>query len=86
MNDTAVVTLVVVSAALVVFLILFSVALGYLISILKQIKRITDKAEDVAISVESAAAAIESKASSLAAIKVIGNIIEQVSKFKGRKD
>lgn len=86
MNDTAVVTLIVVSATLVVFLILFCVALGYLISVLKQIKRITDKAENVAVSVESAAAAFENKASSLAALKVIGNIVEQVSKFKRRKD
>lgn len=86
MNDTAVVTLVVVSAALVFFIILFCIALWYAISILKQVKRLVDKAENVAISVESAAAAFESKASSLAALKVIGNIVEQVSKFKRRKD
>ena len=86
MNDTAVITLVVVSAALVVFLILFSVALGYFISILKQVKRLTARAENVADSVESAASTFEKAASPLAVLKVIGNIVDSASKFKRKRD
>jgi len=86
MNDTAVITLVVVSAALVVFLILFSIALGYFISILKQVKRITVRAENVADTVESAASTFEKAASPLAVLKVIGNIVESASKFKRKRD
>lgn len=86
MNDTAVVTLIVVSAALTVFLILFCVALGYVISILKQVKRITERAENVADTVESAAAAFERASSPLAMLKLVGNIVEHAAKFKRRKD
>ena len=85
MNNTAVVTLIVVSAALTVFLILFSVALGYFISILKQVKRITERAENVADTVESAANTFEKVASPLAVLKVIGGIVESAGRFKRRK-
>ena len=86
MNDTAVITLIVVSAALVVFLILFSIAIGYSISILKQVKRITARAENVADTMGSAAAAFERTASPLAILKLVSNIVTQASKFKNRKD
>ena len=86
MNDTAVVTLIVVSAALTFFLIAFTVGLIYLISILKQVKRITERAENVADSVESAAAAFERTASPLAVLKIIGSIIENANKIRRRKD
>jgi hypothetical protein len=82
MNDTAVITLIVVSAALTVFLVLLCVALGYLISILRQVKRITARAENVADTVESAAAAFERASSPLAVLKLLGKIVEQASEFK----
>lgn len=85
MNDTAVVTLIVVSAALVVFLILFSVALGYSILVLKQVKRITARAENVADTMESAANTFGKVASPLAVIKIIGSIVEGANKFKRKK-
>lgn len=85
MNDTAVVTLIVVSAALVVFLLLLSVALGYTISILKQVKRITARAENVADTVGSAAAAFERTATPLAVLKLVGNIVSQANKFKRKR-
>ena len=86
MNNTAVVTLVVVSASLTVFLILLSVALGYFISILKQVKRITERAENVADTMESAANTFERAASPLAVLKIIGGIVEHATKLKRRKD
>lgn len=86
MNNTAVVTLIVVSAALTILLILLSIALGYFISILKQVKRITVHAENVAGTMESAASTFEKAASPLAVLKIIGGIINQASKMKSRKD
>lgn len=86
MNDTAVITLVVVSTALTIFLILFSMVLFNIVQVLRQVRRIVEKAENVAISVESAASAFEKTASPLAALKVIGSIVENVSKIKHRKD
>lgn len=85
MNNTAVITLVVVSVALTVFLILFCIALGYSISILKQIKRLSTRAENVAESVESAASTFEKAASPIAVLKVIGNIVQTASKFGKKK-
>lgn len=82
MNDTAVITLVVVSAALVILLILLSIALGYTISILKQVKRITQRAENVADTMESAAHTFHRASSPLAVLKIIGDIVEQASGFK----
>jgi len=82
MNDTAVITLIVVSAALVVFLLLLSIALGYFISILKQVKRITERAENVADTMESAAWTFQKAASPLAVLKIIGGIVEHAAGFK----
>lgn len=86
MNDTAVITLVVVSTALTIFLILFSLVLFNIVRLLRQVRRIVEKAENVAVSVETAASAFEKTASPLATLKVIGNIVENVTKFKQRKD
>jgi hypothetical protein len=85
MNDTAVILLAVVSVALTIFLILLSVALGYFISLLKQLKRISAKAENVADSVESAASAFEKSASPLAILKLVSNIVDQASRGRRRK-
>ena len=85
MNNTAVITLVVVSVALTVFLILFSVALGYFISVLKQVRRITDKAEEVADTVESAATTFGKVASPLAVLKLIGGIVEHATRFNKKR-
>lgn len=52
---------------------------------MKQVRRITERAENVADSVEAAAAAFERTASPLAVLKVIGNIVEQATKFRNRK-
>lgn len=85
MNDTAVITLVVVSSALTVFLIVGILVLYNIVCLVKQVRRVVDKAESVASSVESAASAFEKSAAPMAALKVIGNIVENVSKFKQGK-
>lgn len=79
------VLLIIVSSVLAIFLIVTIVAVFYLISILRQVKRVVKTAENVAINVEAAAEAFERSASPLAAIKIISNIIKQASKAKNRK-
>lgn len=85
MNTVAEVLLIVVSSVLSVFLIVLIVAGVYTVKILKQVRRITDRAEGVADSMEAAASAFERKASPLAVLKVIGNIVEQVTKARKRR-
>lgn len=85
MDSAAETLLIVVSSVLSVFLIVGIVALVYIIKVLKQIRRITDKAENVAESVESAANTFERTASPLAILKVIGSILDNAAKMKGRK-
>jgi len=53
-----------------------------LISVLKQVKRITARAENVADTVESAAAALERASSPLAVLKLVGKIVEQAAGYK----
>ncbi len=85
MSTTELIFIIILSVSLSIFLILFSVALGYFISILKQVKRITVRAEDVAESVESAATSFERVASPLAVLKVIGRIVETAAKFNRKR-
>ncbi|HEU5004618.1 MAG TPA: hypothetical protein VFT49_00845 [Candidatus Saccharimonadales bacterium] len=82
MNTAALVLLIIVSSVLSVFLVFLIVALGYFISVLKQVKRITARAESVADTVESAASAFERASSPIAVIKLIGKIVEQTAGFK----
>ena len=86
MNDTAVITLVVVSAVLVILLILLCVAVYSFIQILKAVRRVVDKAENVAVSVENVASTLENSAGPLAALKVVANIVENATKFKKGKE
>ena len=86
MNDTAVVTLIVVSAALTIFLILFSLVLLNIVLVLRQVRRVMGRAENAAASVEAAAEAFEKSATPLAALKIIGRIVENATKFKNRRD
>ncbi len=86
MNDTAVITLIVVSAALTIFLILFSLMLYNLVCLVRQVRKIVEKAENVATSVESAASAFEKTATPIAALKVVANIVESVAKLKKKRE
>jgi hypothetical protein len=84
--DTAAETLlIVVSAALTIFLIVLIVAISYFIGILKQVKRLTAQAESAVDSLESAANTLKDTASPLAVLKLIGNIVNQASKMNRKK-
>ena len=82
MDSAAETLLIVVSSVLSVFLILSSIALIFFIRLLKQLRRIAERAENVAESVETAAENFERKAGSLAALKLVANIIDSVSKMR----
>lgn len=85
MDNAAEVLLIIVSATLSVFLVLLIIVAVYVISLLKQIRRIANHAENVVDSVESAASTFEKAASPLAILKVIGSIVENAAKFKRKK-
>lgn len=85
MNTAAEVLVIIVSSVLAVFLIVLIVALVQGIKILKQVKRVVGRAENVADSMEAAASAFERTASPLAMLKIIGNIVDQASRIRKRK-
>jgi len=78
--------LIIVSTVLSIFLLASIIALVYIVKILKQVRRITAHAENVAESVEAAANTFEKAASPVAVLKIIGNIVDQASKMRKRKD
>ncbi|MBX4201396.1 hypothetical protein KW803_00670 [Candidatus Saccharibacteria bacterium] len=85
-DNASEILLIVVSTTLSIFLIVGIIALIYIVKILKQVRRITDKAENVADSVEAAATTFEKAASPLAIVKIIGGIVDQATKTRKRKD
>jgi ABC-type multidrug transport system fused ATPase/permease subunit len=85
METASLVLLIVVSSTLTVFLIVLIVALSYFIGVLKQVRRITAQAESAVDSLESAANTIKNTASPLAVLKLIGNIVNQASKYSKKK-
>jgi len=86
MNTASEALLIIVSTVLSIFLIVLIITFIYLNKILKQVKRITDHAENVAESVEAAANTFEKTASPLAILKIIGGIVDQATKARKRKD
>lgn len=82
MDTTAEVLLIIVSSVLSIFLILLIVALSYGISMMRRAKRILDRAENVADSVEAAASAFEKTATPVAIFKFISKIVSHAQKRK----
>jgi len=77
--------LIVVSATLTVFLIVMIIATVYVIKILKQVQRITEQAENAVDSMQAAAATFERSATPLALLKLIANIVSQVTRHNKKK-
>jgi hypothetical protein len=84
MNNAEQILVIIVSAVLAIFLIAAIVATVYIIKVLKQVKRVTTQAERMASSVESAADLLGRSASPLGIIKIIGSIVDQVTKSNRR--
>jgi len=86
MNTASEVLLIIVSAILAIFLLVLIAAIIYVVKILRQVKRITERAETVAGSVEAAASAFGRTAAPLAVLKIISKIVKQSNRTrKGRK-
>lgn len=86
MDTASEVLLIVVSSVLSVFLIVLIIFFIYGIKLVKQLRRITERADNVTASVEAAATTFEKAASPLAVIRLIGSIVDQTSKMKRKKD
>lgn len=85
METASWVLLIVVSSFMTIFLIVLIVAGIQFIKILKQVRRISERAEDISVSVENAANTFERAASPFAVIKLIGKIVDQASKANRRR-
>lgn len=85
MDTAAEILVIIVSAVLAIFLVVLIIVLLQANKVIKQVKSITARAENVADSMEAAAAAFERTASPLAIIKIIGNIVEQSTRIRKRK-
>lgn len=77
---------IILSTALIIFIILFAVGMAYVLKILNHLKKITEHAENVAESVETAANTVEKAASPVAILKLVSNIVDSASKFKRKKE
>jgi len=85
MDTAAEILVIIVSSVLAIFLLVLIVIAIYTVKILKQVRRITDRAENVAGSVEAAASAFERTASPLAMLKIISGIVKTANKARSRK-
>ena len=84
MNNAEQILVIIVSSVLTVLLILLIVGAVYVIKVMRQLKRITARAEQVADSVESAADMFSRSAGPIGLIKLIASIVEQAGKSKGK--
>ncbi len=85
MNTASEILVIIVSSVLAIFLIVLIIVLIQASKLIKQVKRVTVRAENVADSMEAAASAFERTASPIAIIKIIGNIIDQTTRSRKRK-
>lgn len=85
MSTVELVFIIILSVCASILFLVFAVAVGYFVTILRQVKRITARAENVADTMESAATTFEKVASPLAVLKIIGGIVESAVKVKRRR-
>ncbi len=84
MENAADLLLIIVSAVLSVFLIVLIMVLILIMKVLRDIKRLTSKAEHVIDSVESAASFFERTTPAVALFKSFAKIVETVTNKKGK--
>jgi hypothetical protein len=85
MNTAALVLLIIVSAVLAIFLVVLIVVAIYFVRVLKEVRRITSRAENVVGTVESAAAAVGRTVSPLAVFRLIGGIVNHGSRSRKKR-
>lgn len=82
MSTTTQVFIDILSVCSALLFLVFFVAMVYVVAILRQVKRITERAENVAYTVEAAANTFEKATSPIAVLKLIGGIVNNAAKFK----
>lgn len=85
MNTAEQILVIIVSGVLAIFLLVLIVAGVQFVKVLKQVRRLSDKAENVAESVGSAATTFGRAASPLVVLKLIGNIVSQAHKVNKKR-
>ena len=86
MSTAATILLIIVSAVLTIFLVSMIALAYYLITVMRDIKRISQKADNVASAVESAAQVFERTATPLALVKLAGSIFSRANKMHKAKN
>ena len=85
MDNASETLLIVVSTTLTVLLILLIWAMVYVIKVLKQVRRMADKAETVVDSVETAASTFQKASGPIAILKLVSDIVDKATQSrKGR--
>jgi hypothetical protein len=82
MSTTTQIFVDILSVTSAIFFITLIVTLGFVIAILRQVKRLTARAENVASTVEAAASSFEKAASPIAVLKLVSSIVTGAAKFK----
>ncbi len=85
MNTAEEILVIIVSSVLAVFMIVLIIVGVQFIKVLKQVRRLSNKAENVAESVGTAANTLGKAASPLVVLKLIGNIVHQASKVNRKR-
>lgn len=83
--DAFEILVIILSSFLALFLILGIVVLIGIIKLVKQIRHITEKAEDVIDNVEQASELFKKSASTLTFTNLVSNIVSKVGEFTNKK-
>jgi len=82
MDQAESILVIITSSVLILFLLLSIVAAIYVIKMVKQVKRVVAKAEEVIDTAEAAAEAVRHASGPMAALKLIKNIVTLVNKYQ----
>lgn len=80
MEDAAEILVIILSCVLTIFLIVMIIVMTLAIKLIKQLRRIADKAEHAVASVESATEILKNTSGQLAAFKLVQNIVKHFKK------
>lgn len=84
MEDAAAILVIITSTVLCIFLILSIVLVVYLVKLVKSLRRISDKAEDLIDSAEAVTDAVMNVKGPIALLKMLQNIVSMVNEGKDK--
>jgi predicted PurR-regulated permease PerM len=83
--DAFEILVIILSTFLAIFLLLAIIVLTGIIKLVKQVRHITEKAEEVIDNVEEASELFKKSASTLTFANLVSNIVSKVNEFSGKK-